>query len=164
MWRSSVCGWARTSGVGNEAGVAQTSRVHAVAPEVVVAEQLPGHLGDAVHRPRPLDGVLGRVLRGGPGPERAYGAREEDRAAVKAGRLEDVEKPFHVDFPGQEGVVLKYREVHVGTGVEVAVTESVRASLSVGGMFGRSLQYRDSVGKVIIEEGFYTQLRFTAAF
>src|SRR5690606_39776622 len=74
--------------VRDESRVADAARVHAEAAVVVVAEQLAGDLGDAVHRGRALDRVLRRAVPRRAGPERADRAGREDRAAALALGLE----------------------------------------------------------------------------
>ena len=73
-------------------------------------------------------------------------------------------KEFEVNRDDSKGVVLKYEEMHAATGIDFKLNEFIRTSLSVGGAFNRSLKYRDSVGKVNIKDGFYSEFRLVAEF
>jgi hypothetical protein len=71
---------------------------------------------------------------------------------------------YEVTRGSQEGVVLKYKDFSTGVGIEHKFNETIRAALSVGGVFGRRLEYRDDVGKVAPDAGLYTDFSLTAAF
>ncbi|OGX19404.1 MAG: hypothetical protein A2Y04_00425 [Omnitrophica WOR_2 bacterium GWC2_45_7] len=71
---------------------------------------------------------------------------------------------YEVRRSGQQGVVLEYRETSAGFGVEHAFNENVSGLLTVGGVFNRRLEYKDDVGKVIPDSGFYVNAKFTASF
>lgn len=71
---------------------------------------------------------------------------------------------YEVTRGTQEGVVLKYRDISTGAGIEHRFNENLRAAVSVGGVFGRRLEYRDEVGKVIPNAGLYTDFSLTAVF
>jgi len=66
---------------------------------------------------------------------------------------------FEVDKDGAKNVVLSYKETRLGAGIKFSPRDSLRASLSAGGVFNRSLKYRDSLGKVNVRGGFYTEFR-----
>lgn len=67
---------------------------------------------------------------------------------------------FEVNKDNLKNVVLRYRETHLGAGIKYKVNKFIESSLSCGGIFGRSLKYRDdSLGKVDIKNGVYTELR-----
>ena len=66
---------------------------------------------------------------------------------------------YEVDKDNLENVVLRYREIHLGTGIKYKVNKFIQSSLSVGGMFNRYLEYKDSLGKVDIKDGVYTEFR-----
>lgn len=55
--------------------------------------------------------------------------------------------------------VLQYKEVNLGAGVKYKFNKYIESSFSVGGVFNRYLKYRDSLGKVNIKDGVYTQFR-----
>ncbi len=95
--------------VGDDAREAHAARVDAEALMVVVAEQLAGHLGDAVHRGRALEGVLRRVVLRRGGAEGTDGARHEDAAIVDAGHFEDAVEAAHVHVPGHLRLALAHR-------------------------------------------------------
>jgi len=57
-------------------------------------------------------------------------------------------------------VILQYKEAYAGAGVGYDLNKYVSVSLSAGGSFNRALRYRDrSLGKVIIDNGFYSEFR-----
>ncbi len=59
-----------------------------------------------------------------------------------------------------KNVVLNYNEIRAGAGLRCAVNKNIESSLSVGSVFDRSIEYRrDSLGKVALENGFYTEFR-----
>lgn len=66
---------------------------------------------------------------------------------------------YEVKRNDSEHVVLRYREKHLGAGVQYQLNKFIQASLSVGGMFGRVLKYADDEGKVAIKNGLYTEFR-----
>jgi hypothetical protein len=69
---------------------------------------------------------------------------------------------YEVTKDNLENVVLQYKEMHIGAGLKYKVNKAVEASVSAGGMFGRSLKYRDSLGKVEIKDGAYAEFRLEA--
>lgn len=71
---------------------------------------------------------------------------------------------FEVTRDGVEGVVLCYNNYRVGSGVNVSVTENLKVSLALGGVFGQSLVYRDKIGKVNLEDGMYTEAKVELLF
>lgn len=66
---------------------------------------------------------------------------------------------FEVAKDNLKNVVLQYRELHLGAGIKYKVNKFIQSSLSVGGMFNRYLEYKDSLGKVDIKNGVYTEFR-----
>ena len=67
---------------------------------------------------------------------------------------------FEVSKDNLKNVVLRYRETHLGAGIKYKVNKFIESSLSCGGIFGRSLKYRDdSLGEVDIKNGTYAELR-----
>lgn len=71
---------------------------------------------------------------------------------------------FEVTKDGYKGVVLAYYEKRVGGGIRYRLNKHVEGSISVGDVFGRTLKYYDSLGKVKIRSGLYTEFRLHAAF
>jgi len=71
---------------------------------------------------------------------------------------------FEVERNNVEGVVLKYKEMHLGSGVKFDLNDYVQTSLSLGGAFNRQLKYRDERGKVNIENGLYAEFRLQTKF
>lgn len=67
---------------------------------------------------------------------------------------------FEVSKDNLKNVVLRYRQTHLGTGIKYKVNKFIDSSISCGGIFGRSLKYRDdSLGKVDVKNGVYAELR-----
>lgn len=66
---------------------------------------------------------------------------------------------FEVTKDNLKSAVLQYRELHLGAGIKYKVNKFIQSSLSVGGMFNRYLEYKDSLGKVDIKDGIYTEFR-----
>ncbi|MBM3246488.1 MAG: hypothetical protein FJZ13_04085 [Candidatus Omnitrophica bacterium] len=66
---------------------------------------------------------------------------------------------FEVTKDDLKNVVLRYEQMRLGGGVKLKLNQFIQTSLSAGGVFGRTLKYRDSLGKVHIKDGFYTELR-----
>jgi hypothetical protein len=54
--------------------------------------------------------------------------------------------------------------MHLGGGLKYSLNKFIDTSLSVGGMFNRTLKYRDSLGKVNIQNCLYTEFRVEAQF
>ena len=92
---------ARQSHVGDNARITHAAGIDAEPLVIVVAEQLAGHLGDAVHGVRPLDGVLRRAVLRRREPEGADRTGHEHRALVLAGHLQNVVQAVDVHVPGQ---------------------------------------------------------------
>lgn len=66
---------------------------------------------------------------------------------------------FEVTRDNFKNVVLRYKEMHLGGGVKYKVNQFIQGSIQAGGMFNRSLKYRDNQGKVKIKDGLYTEFR-----
>lgn len=69
---------------------------------------------------------------------------------------------FKVNKDNLNGAALQYSEMHTGLGLQIRPNENIDASVSFGRMFNQTLQYRDSLGKVDIKNGFYTEFRLEA--
>jgi hypothetical protein len=86
----------------------------------------------------------------------------ERLAVLLTGAFENEE--FQVARGNTGSAVLKYREKRIGGGVEYDVNKHIQAFMTVGGSFGRFLDYKDDIGKVQIESGVYTEVRLQAKF
>ena len=64
---------------------------------------------------------------------------------------------YEVEKEDLKNAMLQYRELRAGGGVTYRLNKFIEGSLSVGGVFNRYLKYRDSLGKVNIKNGVYTQ-------
>ncbi|MDO8661923.1 MAG: DUF6268 family outer membrane beta-barrel protein [Candidatus Omnitrophota bacterium] len=59
-----------------------------------------------------------------------------------------------------KNVVLNYNEMRAGTGIRYFLSKNMEGSLAVGSVFNRSIEYRqDSLGKVALKAGFYSEFR-----
>jgi len=66
---------------------------------------------------------------------------------------------FRVTKDNLKNVPLQYNELHLGAGFRYNFNKHVKGSLSCGSVFNRSLKYRDSLGKVAMENGLYSEFR-----
>lgn len=73
-----------------------------------------------------------------------------------------VSSEFEVDKDDLKNVILEYDDTRVGVGAKYKFNKFINASVSTGGVFNRRLQYRDSLGKVEIKNGLYTEFRLEA--
>lgn len=71
---------------------------------------------------------------------------------------------YEVTRGAQEGVVLRYQEISSGFGIEHRFNEAFKGIVSAGGVFNRRLEYKDDVGKVAPDAGFYTSAQLKAVF
>ncbi|MDD4894813.1 MAG: transporter [Candidatus Omnitrophica bacterium] len=69
---------------------------------------------------------------------------------------------FKVTKDNFNGAALDYSEMHTGLGLQIRPNENIDASISFGRTFNQSLEYRDSLGKVNIKNGFYSEFRVEA--
>ncbi|MDD5432697.1 MAG: hypothetical protein PHO70_06930 [Candidatus Omnitrophica bacterium] len=67
---------------------------------------------------------------------------------------------YVVDMDNQHtNVKLDYNELHAGLGLKYKVNKFAECSLSSGSVFNHNLEYRESLGKVAIKNGMYTEFR-----
>jgi hypothetical protein len=66
---------------------------------------------------------------------------------------------YEVTKDDLKNVVLRFKEDRLGTGIKYKFNKFIESSVTVGGVFNRSLKYRDSLGKVDIKSGFYSEFR-----
>jgi hypothetical protein len=66
---------------------------------------------------------------------------------------------FEVTKDNLKNVVLRYKQMRLGSGVKLKLNKFIQSSLSAGAVFNRTLKYRDSLGKVNLKDGFYTEFR-----
>lgn len=63
---------------------------------------------------------------------------------------------------GYRGAALQYNEIHAGGGIKLSINKYLDAYLGSGYMFNRYLKYRDSLGKVNLENNIYSEFRIEA--
>jgi hypothetical protein len=71
---------------------------------------------------------------------------------------------YEVDRDAAKNVILRYQDGYAGGGVEFKFSKFTKAALIAGGIFDRSLKYRDGGGKTDLRGGFYTELRMMSEF
>ncbi len=96
------------------------------------------------------------------GPNISYQFNDKLTLFVEEGG--SLNSEFEVDKGDRENVVLQYKQARLGTGATFQVNQFLAASLSLGGVFNRSFKYRDSLGKVNLDKGFYSQIKIEAVF
>lgn len=75
----------------------------------------------------------------------------------------DIEE-FVVSKNASTKATLRYGESHAGCGIKYNVNKCLKATLSSGGEFTRTLRYRETDGKVTLKNGIYGQFGLQAAF
>ncbi len=70
-----------------------------------------------------------------------------------------INNEFEVKKDNYKNVVLAYHETYLGAGIKYKLNKYIQTSLSAGGNFRRRLKYSDSLGKVDIKDGLYTEFR-----
>lgn len=71
---------------------------------------------------------------------------------------------YEVDRGAAKNVILRYEDTYAGGGVELRLGKFTKAALTAGGIFDRSLKYRDGGGETDLRSGFYTELRMASEF
>jgi len=94
-------------------------------------------------------------------PNVAYGLNKKLSVFAEYGFDSD---EFEVTKDGYKGAVLVYSERRAGAGFKFTPNKYIKGSISAGNVFSSLLQYRDSLGKVQLKNGFYAELRMEAAF
>lgn len=87
-----------------------------------------------------------------------------DRVTLFAEGGTSLNREFEVTENNFKNAVIRYKETHLGGGIKYKFNKFIQSSITVGGVFNRSLRYRDSLGKVNIKGGLYTEFRIEAAF
>ena len=73
-------------------------------------------------------------------------------------------KEFKLDYPGLKNTTLAYKETYAGSGIQYRFNKYSQASFSGGWVFNRTLKYHDSLGKVSIKDGLYSEFRLELSF
>lgn len=66
---------------------------------------------------------------------------------------------YKVTKDGLKNVVLEYNEMYAGAGFRYEVNKYIQWALSAGGVFNRTIKYREPIGKVKLDDGLYTEFR-----
>lgn len=82
-----------------------------------------------------------------------------DRITLFAEGGSSLNSEFEVTKDNLKNVVLRYNQLQLGTGIKYKFNKFIQSSVSVGGVFNRYFKYRDSLGKVNIKDGLYTEFR-----
>jgi hypothetical protein len=82
-----------------------------------------------------------------------------DRFTLFAEGGSSLNSEFEVTKDNLENVVLRYKQMRLGSGLKFKINEIIQSSISAGAVFNRTLKYRDSLGKVNLKDGFYTEFR-----
>lgn len=82
-----------------------------------------------------------------------------DRMSLFAEGGTSLNSEFEVTRDNTKNVVLRYKEARLGGGIKFKFNQYIQSSISAGGLFNRSLKYRDGQGKVNIKDGLYTEFR-----
>ncbi|MDP2937794.1 MAG: DUF6268 family outer membrane beta-barrel protein [Candidatus Omnitrophota bacterium] len=82
-----------------------------------------------------------------------------DRISLFAEGGSALNSEFEVTRDNLKNIVLRYRETHLGAGIKFKLNQYIQTSISAGGMFNRYLKYKDSLGRVDIKDGLYTEFR-----
>jgi len=69
------------------------------------------------------------------------------------------DEQFLVTKDGQKNVVLLYNENRLGTGVLYKFNKFMESTFSVGAVFNGYMKYKESLGKVVLKNGVYTEFR-----
>ncbi|MCM8762777.1 MAG: hypothetical protein NC936_03120 [Candidatus Omnitrophica bacterium] len=94
-------------------------------------------------------------------PNITYKLNERIGLFIEGGGTTD---EFEVGRQEKENVVLLYKEKHAGFGLKYKFNEFFLGSFTMGRVFGRTLKYRDSEGKINVKSGLYTELRINIQF
>jgi len=68
---------------------------------------------------------------------------------------------FYVTRDNSKAILL-YNQARIGCGVKFKINKFIDTTLSLGDAFDRLLKYRDSVGKVKLNDSLYTEFRIEA--
>lgn len=92
-----------------------------------------------------------------PDPEISYDLNDKWTVFAQGGYLSD---EYKVAQNSLKNTVLNYDEIRAGAGIRYSPNKHIETSLSVGNVFNRSIEYRqDSLGKVALKSGLYTEFR-----
>ncbi len=90
-------------------------------------------------------------------PEIAYALNDKWTVFAQGAYVSD---EYKVTQNNLKNVVLDYNEIRAGTGLKYSPNKNIEASLALGSAFERSIVYRqDSLGKVALNNGFYSEFR-----
>ncbi len=94
-----------------------------------------------------------------PNPEIAYALSDKWTVFAQGGYVGD---EYKVTQNNLKNVVLDYNELRAGAGVRYSLNKNIEGSLAIGSVFNHSVEYRqDSLGKVTLNNGFYSEFRLS---
>ncbi len=68
---------------------------------------------------------------------------------------------YKVTKDDERNITLQYQEQHAGLGLNYRFNKYIESSVSMGQIFKRNFQYRDSLGKLKIQSGLYSEFKVT---
>lgn len=68
---------------------------------------------------------------------------------------------YKVTKDDERNITLQYQEQHAGMGLNYRFNKYIESSVSMGQIFKRNFQYRDSLGKLKIQSGLYSEFKVT---
>ncbi|MFA6350222.1 MAG: DUF6268 family outer membrane beta-barrel protein [Candidatus Omnitrophota bacterium] len=95
-----------------------------------------------------------------PRPTIVYSLNSKISLFAEAGMDSD---EYEVDYQNTHTEILEYSGNRAGAGINYEFNKHVECSFSVGGTFGRQLKYRESFGKVNVDDGMYAEFRIVAS-
>lgn len=104
---------------------------------------------------QPNDKLIFRIVPERPNISYAF----NDRVTIFTEGGSSLNGEFEVSKDNLKNVVLRYKQMRLGSGIKFKFNKFIQSSLSAGAVFNRTLQYRDSLGKVNLKDGFYTEFR-----
>jgi hypothetical protein len=89
-------------------------------------------------------------------PSINYTLNDKITLFVEGGIMSD---EYEVDKDGLKNVILQYNAYRGGAGISYKFNKYIESSVSVGSVFNRMFKYRDSLGKVNVDSGMYSEFR-----
>ena len=90
-------------------------------------------------------------------PNITYSLNDKIDLFAEGGRA--VNSEFEVAKDDIKNTKLIYNQAHLGGGIKYNFNKYIQTSVTVGGVFNRTIKYQDSLGKVNIKNGLYSEFR-----